>query len=326
MKNINTVSQIKVKTTLGILLCFIFSNHSVSAQEDLIQLSFDLELNSKREIVTASNSKVYLDGEIVSDELESFIYEVTLIDNKYRPTFSFTKQFSEPLSKLDLNQMDQDGLIELFVKTMEERLKSLSYHIIFDEENREAVEIINDSIFNQNIERLIVKTNAQFKDFMSEDEGDRKEFVKSLTNYLKQSKRSLLDEILTEFNDLMSPYGYRFPPEGEVKDSVTVNDISFFSQVTNNEVKALLTISSGLEKNTITVASDLDYDKDSFIEVAKKADVAFYELKSSDINIIERNSFEADIITKWLKKYSSERIISIPGIKVVYVNTYTFYE
>jgi hypothetical protein len=309
-----------------VFLIFCLSYIFASAQENTIQLSLDFELNSKREIVTATNSKVYLDGELVSDDLISLIYKVALIDTTYRPTFSFEKQFSESLSQVDLNQADQDGLIELFVKITEERLKSLTYHIIFDEKTREAVEIINDSIFDQYIKKAIKTTKAQFSDFMADDDEGKKEFSKNLENYLTKSKKSILDELLTDFNDLMSPYAYQFPSEGKIKDSVVVNDISFFSQVANNGVKAELTISSELDKNTVIVNSSLDYDKASFIEVAKQANAAFHELEAKDINIIERNNFESDLISKWLKKYSSERIISIPGIKVIYVNTYTFYE
>lgn len=317
------INKLTFQIGFSLICCFTFS---LSYGQDLIRLSMDMELNSKREIVTATNSKVYLDGEIASDELTSFIYEVTLIDTLYRPTFSFKKRFSDALAAVDLNQADQQGLIELFVKITEERLKSLTYHIIFDEKSREAVEIINDSVFENNIKGAIEETKQQFADFMEQDEEGTADFVQNLTNYLSKSKRSVLDEVLTEFNELMAPYAYQFPAEGEVKDSVVVNDIPLFSQVPNNEVKAQLTISSNLEKNRLIITSSLDYDKQTFIEVAKRANAAFHELEAKDINIIERNNFEADLVSKWLKKYSSERIISIPGIKVIYVNTYTFYE
>jgi hypothetical protein len=323
-KKMNTKHNKSVfRIGLSLLCCSILP---LAYGQNLVRLSMDLKLNSKREIVTATNSKIYLDGEVVSDELNSFIYEVELIDTLYRPTFAFTKRFSDALGAIDLNKANQQGLIELFVKITEERLKSLTYHILFDEKSREAVEIVNDSVYNDNMERLITDTQRQFADFMEDDVEGKAEFTKNLANYLSKSKRSVLDEVLTEFNDLMAPYAYQFPAEGEFKDSVAVNDIPLFSQVPNNEVKAQLTITSALDKNQLIISSSLDYDKKTFIDVAKRANAAFHELEAKDINIIERNNFEADLVSKWLKKYSSERIISIPGIKVIYVNTYTFYE
>jgi hypothetical protein len=297
---------------------------TLNAQEEPIRLSMELELGSQREIVTAANSKVFIDGELSSDQLDASVYQVALIDTLYRPTFSFSKQLSENYANPKLSEADQENLIELFVKITEEKLKSLTYHIIFDDQSREAVEIINDSIYDASIDEQIVSTSAQFTDFMADDSVEKKEFNANLSTYLQKSKKSILDELLTDFNDLMSPY--RFPRDGESKDSVMVNDISFFSQVANNAVSAEITINTALEGNTISVNSSLDYNKESFIKVAKKANAAFQGLEAKDINIIERNSFESDLMSKWLNKFTSERIISIPGIKVVYVNTYTFYE
>lgn len=317
--------KIVFKVFAGIYF-ILFSSITFYAQERPIQLSMELELGSKREVVTAANSKVYIDGELSSDQLTASVYEVTLIDTLYRPTFSFSKQLSESLSDMNLVQATQNELIEMFVKITEEKLKGLSYHIIFDEKSREAVEIINDSIYDLNIDQQIESTVIQFADFMEDDKQGTKDFKANLFIYLRKSKKSILDELLTDFNDVMSPFAYRFPREGETKDSVVVNDISFFSQVANNGVAAELTISTELDGNTIKVNSSLNYNKASFIKVAKRANPAFYGLEAKDITIIERNSFESDLISKWLKKYNSERIISIPGIKVVYVNTYTFYE
>lgn len=311
-----------MKLLFGSFFVLIFN--SLVCQE-LINLPFELEIDSKRDVVTVNKSVIYMDDEVVSEGTQTNNYRLEILDTAFRTTISYQKQLSEEMKNVDSESIPKDQVIESFIYIAEEKLKCLNYHILVDNSSREPIEFINDSLYDKNIQPITKEILSQFSSLMDDDETERERFAEKTIEYLKMSKKNILESVRLELANILSPYTYQFPSEGSIENEVVIDDIPMFSEVPNNEINAVIKIQSELEGDDITVNSELTYDKERFLKVAKTANPAFNDVKNDELDVIERNSFTANLPSSWLTKYESERIISIPGIKVINVSNMKFY-
>ena len=306
-----------------VLFLVLFFNTVLS--QELISLPFNLEPNSSREVVAVNKSIIYMNGEVVSEATQTNSYKLIILDTTFRSTISYKKQLPDNLKNISSDDIPSDELIESFIFLAEEHLKSLEYHILVDNSSKEPIEFLNDSVYDKNIPIITNDLLSKFPDLKSDDEEERKLFVEKTKEYLKKSRKNILESIRVEFANILSPYTYQFPNEGKIENEVHIDDIPMFAEVPDNAIDAVITISSELDGDNISVLSELNYDKEKFLKVAKAANPAFNEVKKEELEVIERNSFEANLPSSWLEKYESERIISIPGIKVINVSNMKFY-
>lgn len=293
--------------------------------QELINLPFELEINSKKEVISVNKSVIYMDNEVVSEGTQTNNYNLEVLDTAFRTTISYQKQLADDMKNVDAEKIPKDQIIESFIYIAEEKLKCLNYHILVDNTSREPIEFINDSIYDNNIESITKGILNQFSNLMDDDESERERFAEKTMEYLKMSRKNILESIRLELANILSPYTYQFPSEGSIENEVVIDDIPMFSEVPNNEIDAVIKIESELEGDDVTVNSELTYDKEMFLKVAKAANPAFSDVKDDELDVIERNSFTANLPSSWLIKYESERIISIPGIKVINVSNMKFY-
>lgn len=287
------------------------------------QLSTSWELGEKRTVSKVAIKKIFLDGELAQETTNSNDYKLIVIDTLLRSTIQF-EQVYQPIKNEELSKIPSQELMQFMIENIELRMKCLPYQLLIDRSSGLAFEVLNDSIYNENIASIISKSIDDFKPVMKESTEGFTEFKEELAGYLAGSKKNILETIINELNELLEPYTYSYPLDKTIEKEVVIDRIGSENEAVSKEVPAILKLEAHKTEEVLTVQTSLSYDKDAFLDYMKHTNPAFINVKSGDLTVKEKKEFSANLKNKWVIKYTSEMLTEIPGIRIIQFNSYYF--
>ena len=307
-----------------IVIILLYSSFVFTQDEDpYFQLSTSWELGETRNISKVAIKKIFLDDVLAQETTTSSDYKLSVIDTLLRTTVQF-EQVYVSLKSNDIAAIPSQELMQFMIENIELRMQCLPYQLLIDRSSGMAFEVVNTAIYDENIEHVITKSMEDFKPLMQESAEGLNEFKSQLADYLKGSKKNILETVLNELNELLEPYTYSYPLDKTSEKEVVIDRIGTEKEGVGKEVPATLKLDARKNEETLNVSTSLTYDKEAFLEYIKRSNPAFVNVKSGDLNVKEKKEFSADIKSNWVIKYTSEMLTEIPDIRIIQFNSYYF--
>ena len=309
-----------------IVIITLISSFAFSQEEDSsFQLNTSWDLNETRNISKVAVKKIFLDNELGKETTTSSDFKITVVDTTLRTTIQF-EQIQTPLKEEELIDIPAQELMQFMLENIELRMQCLPYKILIDRSSGAAFEIVNASIYDENIATIIAESMKDFKPVMQDDSDGLPEFKKQLSDYLKGSKKNILETVLNQLNELLEPYTYSYPLNRTTEKEVVIDRIGTENEGVGKEVPATLKLESKKKQEKLNVTTSLVYDKEAFLAYMKHSNPAFINVESEDLTVKEKKEFSANTDTNWVEKYTSEMLTEIPGIRIIQFNLYYFSE
>lgn len=302
-------------------LSFIFSQEELN-DEDLHQIPTKWKLGEERLVSIVEISYIYFDDTLFSESKTSEDYLLRVIDTTNRTTLLL--HHKNKFKEEEIEHTDHNEMLKSFLTSVEKRMTGLPYELLIDRSTGLAFEVKNTEVYEENLSKVTDEVIDDYKQYMSQEADTT--FKENVMTYLKNSKSNVFDLVIGIANEILEPYSYVFPLNSSLTKKVVIDNISVVETASKQEVPAELFISSEENEETISVNTNLTYDKEAYLKLVKQYNAAFINVKSEDISIIERKSFEVNKNTNWLTTYSSEMLTQVPGAKIVQISTFYFNE
>lgn len=307
-----------------IVIFLLYSSFVFTQEEEpYFQLSTSWKLDETRNVSKVAIKKIFLDDVLAQEATTSSDYKLSVIDTLLRTTVQF-EQVYVSLKSNDIAEIPSQELMPFMIENIELRMQCLPYQLLIDRSSGMAFEVVNTAVYDENIEYVITQSMEDFKPLMQESSEGLNEFKSQLADYLKGSKKNILETVLIQLNELLEPYTYSYPLDKTIEKEVVIDRIGTEKKGVGIDVPATLKLDARKSQETLNVSNSLTYDKEAFLEYMKRSNPAFVNVKSGDLNVKEKKEFSADIKSNWVIKYTSEMLTEIPDIRIIQFNSYYF--
>lgn len=307
-----------------IVIFLLYSSFVFTQEEEpYFQLSTSWKLDETRNVSKVAIKKIFLDDVLAQEATTSSDYKLSVIDTLLRTTVQF-EQVYVSLKSNDIAEIPSQELMPFMIENIELRMQCLPYQLLIDRSSGMAFEVVNTAVYDENIEYVITQSMEDFKPLMQESSEGLNEFKSQLADYLKGSKKNILETVLNQLNELLEPYTYSYPLDKTIEKEVVIDRIGTEKKGVGIDVPATLKLDARKSQETLNVSTSLTYDKEAFLEYMKRSNPAFVNVKSGDLNVKEKKEFSADIKSNWVIKYTSEMLTEIPDIRIIQFNSYYF--
>lgn len=307
-----------------IVIFLLYSSFVFTQEEEpYFQLSTSWKLDETRNVSKVAIKKIFLDDVLAQEATTSSDYKLSVIDTLLRTTVQF-EQVYVSLKSNDIAEIPSQELMPFMIENIELRMQCLPYQLLIDRSSGMAFEVVNTAVYDENIEYVITQSMEDFKPLMQESSEGLNEFKSQLADYLKGSKKNILETVLNQLNELLEPYTYSYPLDKTIEKEVVIDRIGTEKKGVGIDVPATLKLDARKSQETLNVSTSLTYDKEAFLEYMKRSNPAFVNVKSGDLKVKEKKEFSADIKSNWVIKYTSEMLTEIPDIRIIQFNSYYF--
>lgn len=307
-----------------IVIFLLYSSFVFTQEEEpYFQLSTSWKLDETRNVSKVAIKKIFLDDVLAQEATTSSDYKLSVIDTLLRTTVQF-EQVYVSLKSNDIAEIPSQELMPFMIENIELRMQCLPYQLLIDRSSGMAFEVVNTAVYDENIEYVITQSMEDFKPLMQESSEGLNEFKSQLADYLKGSKKNILETVLNQLNELLEPYTYSYPLDKTIEKEVVIDRIGTEKKGVGIDVPATLKLDARKSQETLNVSTSLTYDKEAFLEYMKRSNPAFVNVKSGDLNVKEKKEFSANIKSNWVIKYTSEMLTEIPDIRIIQFNSYYF--
>lgn len=309
---------------LLVLIVTLYSIITFSQDEGSnFKLNTSWGINDERTVSKVGIKKIFLEEVLAKEITTSDDFKLKVIDTALRTTLQF-QQIVKPITDKQLEETPQEELMQFMIENIELRMHGLPYHLLIDRSSGLAFEVVNETIYDENIPEIIAESMRDFQSSMQQSEEGLAEFKEQLANYLQASKKSILESIINQLNELLEPYTYTYPLKGTVEKEVVIDRIGGENEVVGKDVPATLTLTARKDQQELKVETSLTYDKAAFLTYMKRANPVFANVHPEELIVKEKKRFTANTQTNWVEKYTSEMLTEIPDIRIIQFNSYYF--
>jgi hypothetical protein len=304
------------------LVCLILPSNFIFGQSNTLlhQIKPKWKLGDQKRVHTESVSKIFIKDSLLNNTEATANYSIKVIDT----VKSYTLLYSNESNSLDIETKSSipklDSAVNFFtgiIKKIEKETNAFKYELLVDKNQGQAFKVKNGDEYLKMIEQL----SSTMIDELGEKKGKTNAQIDSMKQkviaYFKLAEPKILATTINEFNYIMQPYSYTFPYNSTVSHKAMVHDVNALGEFGGLEMPAVLTISSKLHGNSLTIETDTDYDKDFLLEQIKKKYKNMNDLTTSDIFLNEIVETIFTTTNNWMVSHKSNVVFKMKEVKVI---------
>lgn len=309
---------IKKHVVFAVCLLLLSGFSFSQSHTHLYQVKPKWKLGDQKKVHTRSVSRIFIKDSLVNNTEITANYSIKVIDTVKNYTLSYVTEPDAVDIEAKSSNAKADSVLNLFtgiIKKIQEEAKTFKYELVVDKNTGQAEEVKNSDEYFKVIEDVASRTI----DDLGEEMGKTKTRIDSMKQqviaYSKLAEPKILKTVINGFNYMMQPYSYNFPINSTISQKEMVHDVNAMGEFGNIEIPAVLTISSKRYNDSLTIQTDMDYDKDFLLEQIKKKHKDMSDVTSSDIFLSEKVQTVFAITKGWIVSHKSDVVFKMKDVK-----------
>lgn len=303
------------------VICLLLSNFVFGQSvKQLHKIKPGWDLGDFKKVHTESFTKIFIKDSLFNNTEATADYDFKVIDTINNYTLLY---YSEPNS-LDIKSNSSNPKVDSAVniltritKSIEKETKDFQYEMLVDKNTGQAFKVKNSDDFLKRVQ------DATFK--MIEEFGEKKGIAtiqvdsmkQKIVSYIKLNEPKIFETMINEFNYIMRAYALRFPYNSSISQKALIHDVNAMGEFGDIEMPAVITTSSKKDVNSLTIQTDIDYDKDFLLEQLKKKYKEMEGLTTSDIFLSEKQETRFTTKNNWIDSQTSSIVFKTKKMKVI---------
>jgi hypothetical protein len=278
------------------------------------------ELGDIKNVYTESFTKIYIKDSLFNNTEATANYSIKVIDTIKNYTLLYASEPNSLDIKTNSSVSKVDSVVNIItqiIKNIEKETKSFQYEILVDKNTGQALKIKNSDDFLRMIEHVTSTMIDKFGNKLGKTTNQLDSIKQKVVSYFKLNEPKILGTIINQFDYIMAAYALKFPYNSSISQKAMIHDVNAMGEFGDTEMPAIMTTSSKKSDSSLTIQTDIDYDKDFLLEQIKKKYKNMNDLTTSEIFLSEKT--EASFSTKknWIVSHKSSVVFKTKEVKVI---------
>lgn len=307
-----------------ILYCFFLLQFSIfgfgQSAGQLSQLKPKWKLGDKKIVQNISVSKIFIKDSLLSNTEVKGYYNLQVIDTNKNYTILFSNNPNSAEVETQSSVPQVDSVLNFFtglIRNIEKETIQFKYELLVDKTTGQAFKVKNGAAFLQMVERVATSMIDEVGRSKEKKQIEIDSMKQKVITYFKTAEPKILETTLNQFNYLMQAHSYTFKKNSTTSEKTMIHDVNALGEFGGIEMPAILTVSSKSDKNSITIKTDTDYDKQFLLELMKKKYKKMNNLTTEDFSLSEKTESVFNTGKNWITSHRSDVVFKLQEVMVI---------